>query len=85
MTEDQIDKLIQDAINALADDNINTGAEALKELAVLWAKAGIPQSSFDDMRKYIVESAKKKTSALFIDEKLRLSEQKLQAGRNVHH
>ena len=85
MNDRQLDALIQSAIDALADDNINTGAEALVEIAQVWAKAGIPQSSFADMRLFIVESAKKKTSALFIDEKLRLSERKLQASRNVQH
>ena len=85
MNEQQLDRLIQSAIDALADDNINIGAEALVEIAGVWAQAGIPQSSFAEMRVFIVESAKKKTSALFIDEKLRLYERKLQASRNVHH
>jgi len=85
MNDRKLDALIQSAIDALADDNINTGAEVLVEIAQVWAKAGIPQSSFADMRKFIVESAKKKTSSLFIYEKLRLSERKLQASRNVRH
>lgn len=85
MNDAQLDALIQSAIDSLADDSINTGAEALVEIAQVWASAGLPQSSFLDMRKYIIESAKLKTSGYFIDEKLRLSERKLKASRNVHH
>ena len=85
MNDEQLDRLIQSAIDALADDNINIGAEALVELAHIWAQAGIPHSSFLEMRKYIIESAQIKTSAIFIDEKLLLSERKLHAGRNVNH
>jgi len=75
------DALIQECIDNLADDNINIGGESLQELARLWAKAGFELKSFLDMRTYIIESAKKKTDALFIDEKLKIAEAKLRAKR----
>jgi len=76
-----IDKLIEECIDSLASDNIHQGGESLQELARYWAKAGLQLNSFMDMRTYIIEMAKKRTDALFIDEKLRLSEISLREKR----
>jgi len=80
-TENHIDKLIEECIDNLCDDNINRGAESLQELAQNFAKGGMALQSFLDTRTYIINEAKKKTDALFIDEKLRLSEQALREKR----
>jgi len=79
--ENKIDKLIQECIDNLTDDNINCGAECLQELAQYFAKAGMTQQSFADTRTYIINEAKKMTCALFIDEKLKISEQALMEKR----
>lgn len=76
-----VDKLIEDCITNLSDDNINNGGECLYELAVLWNKAGLTLPSFLNMRIYIIEMAKKKTDAIFIDEKLKLAEKALREKR----
>ncbi len=75
------DAMIEECITNLADDDINKGGEALQELAIVWAKAGLGYKSFLDMRTYIIESAKMKTDAYFIDEKLRITEQALREKR----
>jgi hypothetical protein len=75
------DAMIEDCINALCDDDINKGAEALTELAKYWNKAGLTMQSFLDMRIYIINMAKEKTDAIFIDEKLKLSEKALREKR----
>lgn len=80
----EIDELIQECIDNLSDDSIGKGAECLVELAIKWAKAGLPQSSFNDMRKYIIEEAITRTDKLFIQEKLLLTERKLRDERNGH-
>ena len=81
MTEDEINKLIDECIDHLADESILTGAQSLFELAMLWAKAGLTQESFLDMRKHIIDQAIQRTDAMFIHEKLKLSEQQLRRER----
>ena len=79
--ENHIDQLIEECIDNLCYDNINQGAESLQVLAREFAKGGMTMQSFLDTRTYIIESAKKKTDAIFIDEKLKLSEQALREKR----
>lgn len=81
LKNNKADKLIQECIDNLADDNINSGGESLQELARYWSKAGLDYRSFCDMRIYIIESAKRKTDAFFIDEKLKIAEQNLMKKR----
>lgn len=81
LKNNKADRLIQECINNLADDNINIGGESLQELARYWAKAGLDQKSFMDMRTYIIESAKLKTDAKFIEEKLIVAEREIRAKR----
>jgi len=75
------DAMIEECIVNLIDDDINKGGESLQELARYWAKAGLTMQSFLDMRTYIIEMAKKKTDAYFIDEKLKISEKALREKR----
>lgn len=77
-----IDRLVDQCIDNLADDNINTGAESLAELAGVWARAGLTYKSFLDMRTYIINEATARTDAFFIQEKLTIAERKLQNERN---
>lgn len=76
MLENKIDQLIEDCITELCCEQITNGAESLQELAQYYAKAGMGMQSFLDTRTYIINQAKEKTDALFIDEKLSLAEQK---------
>lgn len=78
-----INDVIDDAINSLADDNINCGAEALQELARSFAKAGQPIESFQNVRKYIIDEATARTDAFFIAEKLKIAEQELRQDRKI--
>ncbi len=77
-----LDKLIDECIDNVASDDINSGAESLFELAGVWAKAGMPLTSFQDMRKFIIDQAKERTDSHFIDTKLKLAERKAQNERN---
>ena len=84
ITEDGINALIDQAINALTDDNAEHGAEALVELAHYWAKAGLTQKSFADMRHYIIRSAIErlgKSATAFIHMKVMVAEQQLKKQR----
>jgi len=80
-TENKADKLIQECIDELAGDDINKGGECLQELATFWAKAGLTKHSFFNMRLYIIEEAKLKTDAIFIEEKLKIAERRLMEKR----
>lgn len=82
ITEDHINLLIDMCIQALSDDNIEQGADQLYELAVIWARAGLTQKSFADIRKYIINEATAKTDAHFIHEKLKIAERKNYERRN---
>ena len=80
--DDRFNAAIDEAIVHLCDDDPNQGAGALLEIAQMWAKAGLPQSSFTEVRQHIVNEAKARTDALFIDEKLLNAERLLQEQRN---
>ena len=80
---DQFNDLIDEAISALADDDINRGADELIELAHIFAKAGAGQSSFQSIRRYIITEARARTCAPFIEEKLKLIERRKQQGRRI--
>lgn len=80
---DKLNDLIDECIGDLCDDNAEHGAESLVELAIIWARAGMPQSSFADMRSHIVNSAIERVgSASFIQYKLKLAEQSLNRTRS---
>lgn len=80
MTPD-FDKMFDDCVNSLADDDITKGAECLEELARCWAKAGLTLKSFLDMRTHLIEQAIERTDAIFIKEKLELAERNNRAER----
>jgi len=77
-----INEIIDEAIEYLCDDDISKGGEALVELAHCWSKAGMTQQSFNDIRKYIIDEATAKTSAIFISCKLKIIERKMYEQRN---
>ena len=84
MTPDEVIELIDDAIDHLTDDNAEYGAGTLVELAHLWAKAGLTQQSFADIRHFIINSAIERlgTSATaFIHMKVTMAEQSLKKER----
>lgn len=81
MTPDDINDKIDEAINHLSDSNPNMGAEALVEIAHIFAKAGMSKQTFMDMRQYIIKEAISRTDPLFIQEKLKSAEQQLQENR----
>ena len=76
-----IDKLVDECIGELVNDDVTKGAESLQELARYWAEAGLSLKSFLDMRIFIINQAKEKTDAAFIDEKLQLAESRLREER----
>jgi len=79
----KIDALIDQCIEALADDSINQGANALFELAILYAKAGIGRYSFNNMRLYIIHEAKKMDQCPeLIETKLKIAEKQMREMRN---
>lgn len=77
-----INNAIDTAIDALADGDINQGADQLYELSVAWAKADMPQRSFEDLRGYIIQEAMEKTDHYFIIEKLKIIERANRDRRN---
>lgn len=64
------DRLIQQCIDELADDRVDSGVEALYELASMWKTAGIGRESFVDMCGYIEQSAAKKSDSHFVSMKI---------------
>lgn len=78
-----INDIMDEAIDALADDNISVGADALLELANSFAKAGLGIEQFQDVRKYVINEATERTDAFFIAEKLKIIERDMQNGRRI--
>lgn len=85
MKQDKADKIndqMDEAIQYLVNENPDKCAEILIDLANLWAKAGMPLSSFADIRSHIVKSAIELVgNAAFIQYKLKFAEQKLRTLR----
>ena len=79
MKDEQFDKLIDEAITKLASDHAAEGAEALIEIANVFAKAGFKQKQFLELRSYIIRSAKEKAESngiplFLIEEKIKKAE-----------
>lgn len=80
ITDDQINDLIDEAINHLCDDSPDYGADTLVEIAHIFAAGGMPQHVFQNIRAHIINSAIErlgKSSTMFIHHKLQKAEQKL--------
>lgn len=80
-----INDLMDECIDHLCDDSSECGAESLAELAYEFAKAGFPQQTFTNVRSHCVNSAIERlgpSSAMFINYKLQIAEQKLMRQRN---
>ncbi len=81
MDINNIDQIIDGAIEALSDDRIDTGVENLYELAILWKSAGMDAASFSDICGYIEREAAAKSDETFVQVKIqnaliRIREQK---------
>lgn len=81
ISEEELDDLMTEAINDLADDDIKAGVRSLTELAHIYARAGMEQQSFENIRQYIINEAIAKTDAYFIEEKLKAAERTLSIKR----
>lgn len=77
-----VNDLIDAAIQAISDDDLRQGADTLYELSMIWSMAGLPITSFFDIRKHIIESAESKTDRAFIREKIKLIEREHRERRN---
>ncbi len=82
ITEIELDNLINSVINDLSDDNLKSGVDSLIEVADIFAKAGMPQSTFENIRQHIIQEATKRTDALFINEKVKAVEKTHNRLRN---
>lgn len=80
-TPDDFDSLITEAIIELSSDDVEKGADCLVEIAQLWAKAGLPKNSFNNMRQYIINEAIERTDQVFIETKIAMAERKLRERR----
>jgi hypothetical protein len=65
----------------LAAGDYRHGAEGLLELSRTWAKAGLSQSSFENMRKHLIDTAIQDSDELFMVEKLTIEERNLRNER----
>ena len=74
ISEEELDDLMTEAINDLAADDINAGVRSLEELAHIYARAGMEQQSFANIRQFIINEAIAKTDAYFIEENLKAAE-----------
>jgi len=76
-----IDDLISSCISFLENNRFLEAAENLQDIAVLWAKGGLPLKSFLDMKSYIVESARKTNPIDGLENKLLMAEKELKETR----
>jgi len=84
ITDEGINDLMDECINALCDDNPQHGAESLVELAHIFARAGMTQEIFQNIRAHIIKTAIQKTGdSGFIWMKLEESEKSLHRERRL--
>jgi len=69
MTED-INELIDNAIDQLSDDRVDAGVEALHELAVHFKTKGMGAQFFKNICEYIEAEASKKSDETFVQMKI---------------
>jgi len=65
-----INKLIDETIDQLADDRVDSGVECLYELAIIWKSAGLTREDFADICGYIEMEATKKSDETFVQIKI---------------
>lgn len=80
---DQINKIIDEAIDAFSDDHIKEGVEALRELAHLFKSAGTDSQSFADLAKYIENEAVERTGDTFLRFRISVAIRDINAGRII--
>jgi len=86
MTDDEADKMINDVVDAICEDNIDRAAEALEFMAESFAKAGLGKQSFVNMKRHLIDSTIErlgKAASPMIQLKLQLAEQELMKLRSL--
>jgi hypothetical protein len=86
MNDDEADKMINDVVDAICEDNTIRAAEALEHMAQQFSKAGLPKKSFVDMRHHVINYTIErlgKAAAPLIHMKLQIAEQELMRTRRL--
>lgn len=84
ITDEEFNDMIDEAVVHLCDANPEFGAESLVEIAHLIAKAGMPQSIFNNIRQHVVNLAIDITGdSGFIKMKLECAEKTLREKRTT--
>ncbi len=84
--DNRFDSLISETIKHLSDGYINDAGEGFVEIARYFANAGLPQESFENMRKYIIKMSVKRTGDIpFILAKLQEIDKSLREKRDLHN
>ena len=81
MTPD-VDRMIDDCIEQLADERVDEGVDLFYELAVLWKSAALSRQSFIDICHYIQTEAGNKSDETFVQMKITAALKK--ARENKH-
>ena len=77
-----VNRLIDETIDQLADDRVDSGVEALYELAILWKSAGAPKEAFIDICSYIEQEATEKSDETFVQMKIQQALIKIREQRH---
>ena len=67
---DQLNQIVDETIQAFADEKFNIAVEGLKELAHLYKSAKVDRGTFGTMCKYIEDEAVKKHGSEFLRVKI---------------
>lgn len=81
MKADDLDRIIDSAIDCLINDQPSNCVDCLVELCAIYKRAGMDFANFKQTRFMIIAEAEKKTSILFIKEKLIAAEREAQQKR----
>ncbi|MCP4090282.1 MAG: hypothetical protein GY746_10870 [Gammaproteobacteria bacterium] len=80
MNDEQLNNIMTEAEDSLVNGEYKQAAEAFEQIANCFAGIG-DIDSFFNLRKHIVDMAKARTNAIFIDEQLKTIERERQSER----
>lgn len=77
-----LDNLMNEVVDKLSEGHAKDAADGLLEIARYFAKAGMPQQSFLDLRQHLIQEAREKTGCpVFIKEQIEGIEREMREKR----
>lgn len=82
LEDEKLNRIMCETVDHIVGGHFSDAADGLYELAKYFARAGMPQHTFEDIRKHLLDSASQKTGCpVFAREHLTQAERELSDKR----